>query len=64
MNIQQGHKYIHNGREVLALESGKGLVKVADLDHSQPYPLGHARHVQAGDLTAQPMAYFHGKLPK
>lgn len=62
--IQQGHKYAYRGWEVLALQSGDGLVKVAPIDHSQPYPLGHPEFANAGDLVPQPMAYFHGELPK
>lgn len=61
--IKQGHKYAYRGWDVLALESGAEFVRVAPIDHSQPYPLGHAEFVNAADLIPQPMAYFHGELP-
>ena len=61
--ITQGHKYNYNGWEVLAMQSGEGLVKVAPIDQSQPYPLGHVQFAQSEHLVAMPMNYFHGEVP-
>lgn len=63
MTAKQGHRYQHHGWEVLALETGAGLVKVAPLDDSQPYPLGLATYAQATELVPLPMRYFGGELP-
>lgn len=63
MNAKQGHRYQHKGWDVMALETGDGLVKVAPLDDDQPYPLGRAFFAQAGELSPLPMRYFHGELP-
>ena len=62
--IQQGHKYrLGFYRDVLALESGEGVVKVAELDNTQPWGLGRPEHVPAQFLSPLPMRYFHGQVP-
>jgi len=63
MNIKQGHKYLFQGVEVIALSSGSQVIRVAELDHSQPYPLGPAKLASAHYLEPLPMAYFHGEVP-
>ena len=63
MTAKQGHRYRHEDDEVLALESGDDLVRVALINHMEPYPLGAARYVAAADLVPMPMRYFHGATP-
>lgn len=63
MKVSQGHKFDWFGREVLALESGENTVKVAVIDHTQPYPLGKAQVAEVGHLVPLPMRYFHGVVP-
>ena len=63
MKIHQGHKYSYWGREVLALESGDGSLRIATIDHSQPYPLGAATMVYAADLIPLPMVYYANQVP-
>lgn len=60
---KQGHRYRWYGYDVLALESGKGIVRVADLVPSQPW-LGDVRRVPAAELHPQPMRYYHGEVPR
>jgi hypothetical protein len=57
---QQGHLYKFNGQDVLAMESGV-VVKVRELDQTEPYPLGKSWTVKASWLTPLPMRYFHGE---
>ena len=64
MTAQQGHRYALGGYDVLALESGHGCLKVAVIDHDQPYPLRAPQWVHASQLTPLPMRYFHGATPK
>ncbi len=63
--IRQGHKYRCWLGDVLALESANAgeLVKVAAIDHSQPYPLGRCDVAEADELQPLAMAYFHGQVP-
>lgn len=64
MTAQQGHKYkLSPNREVLALESGDGIVKVAEIDNTQPWGLGRPEHVPAQFLSALPMRYYFGQTP-
>ena len=63
MKIHQGHKYSYCGAEVLALESGGESVKVDEIDHSQPYPLGRAMVVRGEFLTPLPMVYYANQVP-
>ena len=64
MKTQQGHKYAHGTTQVLALQSAEvGMVRVADVDETQPYPLGRAYCVQIADLKRLPMRYYHGQVP-
>lgn len=60
---KQGHRYRWYGYDVLALESGEGIVHVADLEPGQPW-LGRAYRVPAVELHPQPMRYFHGEVPR
>ena len=62
MTAKQGHVYRYRLMRVMALESG-ARVKVAEVDHSRPWPLGKQFIVSACDLSPQPMAYFHGEIP-
>ncbi len=63
MNVQQGHKYLFRGVEVIALSSGTEVIRVAELDHSQPYPLGPAKLASAYYMEPLPMRYFHDQVP-
>lgn len=60
----QGHRYLHDGAPVLAMESGEA-VTVKPIQELVPgfQWLGAARTVAASELVAQPMAYFGGRLP-
>jgi len=63
--IRQGHKYNCWLGDVLALESAPAgeIVRVAVIDHSQPYPLGRADLALAEELKPLPMRYFHDQVP-
>ena len=64
MKVRQGHAYEHKAAKVLALQSAdRGMVQVAKVDESQPYPLGRAHYVPIADLTRLPMRYYHGQVP-
>lgn len=60
---KQGHRYRRYGYDVLALESGEGIMRVADLVPDQPW-LGKVHNVPAAELHPQPMRYFHGDTPR
>lgn len=60
---KQGHRYQWYGYDVLALESGEGIVRVADLVPDQLW-LGKVHNVPAAELHPQPMVYFHGEVPR
>ena len=57
---RQGHAYDYGGREVIALESG-AAVRVAEIEDGW---LGRPYNVCASWLTALPMRYFHGQVPR
>lgn len=58
---QQGHRYLLNGKTVLALESGF-MVKVMEFDEAEPW-IGKTVVTVSRHLKAQPMKYFHGEVP-
>jgi hypothetical protein len=60
---KQGHRYRWYGRDVLALQSGNTLVRVAELVPGEPW-LGEVRRVPAVELHPQPMRYFHDEVPR
>lgn len=61
---QQGHRYRWcNLYDVLALEAGRGWVRVALLTPGQPW-LGPQHIDDAADMTPLPMRYFHGEVPQ
>lgn len=60
-NAQQGHRYTCNGKDVLALESGR-LVKIMYFDPDKPW-IGEIGFAQADKLIPQPMKYFGGQIP-
>ncbi|CAN5297237.1 hypothetical protein BH10PSE16_BH10PSE16_01040 [soil metagenome] len=62
IQVQQGHKYQLGGTEVLALSGGL-RPRVARIEKSQFWQLGHPFHVNATDLQPLPMAYFHNQVP-
>lgn len=67
MTAKQGHRYAwcegeDGGRTVIALESGS-RVRVAELVPGQPW-FGRTWSTHASLLTPQPMAYFHGEVPR
>lgn len=64
MTITQGHRYTENGCAVLALESGEGAVRVAEIDHESPYPLKEPKWSHARLLKPAAMRYFHGETPE
>ena len=57
---RQGHRYIHDGISVMAMENGE-RVEVAEIG---PLWLGARHTVDARDLAPQPMAYYHGQIPQ
>lgn len=61
----QGHRYLHAGETVLAMESGEA-VTVKPIQELVPgfQWLGAARTVAASELLAQPMSYFKGEVPR
>jgi len=65
--ITQGHRYRWRDCQVLAMESQpdpRQPVRVAIIDRALPYPLHPTQRAMAGELVAQPMAYFHGATPR
>ena len=58
---KQGHRYSMGAVEVLALASGSGMVLVAEIDESHPWPLGTPFKTDAAELQPLPMRYFHGE---
>ncbi len=63
MMANQGHRYrMGSSKDVLALESGEGVVRVAEIDTSQPWGLGRPEHVPAQFLSPLPMVYFNGEI--
>lgn len=59
---KQGHRYLCNGKDVLALESGR-LVKILYFYPDKPW-LGEIGFAQADKLIPQPMKYYWGEIPK
>lgn len=60
--IQQGQKYAHKGRPVIALESGspQSMVKVLPVPRDT---YESAYYVLASELVPLGMAYFGGAIP-
>lgn len=61
-SARQGHAYSWRGNRVIAMESG-AFPRVSYIDPawqscSPPF------HVKAEELTPEPMAYFHGEVPR
>lgn len=63
MTAQQGHRYRLGPVDVMALSSGL-RPRVAAIYSGKFWPLGEPFEANAADLKPQPMAYFHGELPK
>ena len=61
-HIQQGHRYRHGDKEVLALESGRAA-KVAEIEPGDLW-LGRKYGARSEWLQALPMRYFHGEVPR
>lgn len=61
--VRQGHRYTHNNRSVLAMETGEGLVKVSEIDMSRVYPYCPTEVVDSAELVPEPMRYIHGTMP-
>lgn len=57
----QGHPYEHNGRRVLAMESG-AIVRCRPLDEREPLGIGAAYVVDASDLRDLPLRYLGQSL--
>jgi hypothetical protein len=60
---KQGHRYLWNGANVLALENASPLVRVLVFDSERPW-LGCNTKVHVSELVPQPMTYFHGQIPQ
>lgn len=58
---RQGHRYSMGPIEVLALESGSGMVLVAKIDETHFWPLSTPFKTEAVGLKPLPMRYFHGE---
>lgn len=60
--IQQGNKYAHKGKPVVALESGspQSMVKVLPVPRDT---YESAYYVWASELVPLGMAYFGGEIP-
>jgi len=64
VSAQQGHRYRWlDLYDVLALESGRGWLRVALLAPGEPW-LGTQQIADAADLTPLPMRYFHSEVPQ
>lgn len=68
MTIQQGHRYLYKGRDVLALKTktkfGITIALVAEIHEDCLWPLDDERFVvDEVHLTPLPMRYFHGEAP-
>lgn len=60
---RQGHKYLLDGVEVMALSSGP-RPRIAAICRDKLWPLDDAVEVDATELVALPMRYFHNQVPK
>ena len=60
---RQGHKYQLDGKQVISMQTGL-VVRVREIDHTEPYPLGRAITVKASWLTPLPMVYYGNEIPK
>ena len=60
--IEQGHKYAHKGKPVIALESGslQSMVKVLPVPRDTPYE--SAYYCWATELVPAPMKYLGGQV--
>lgn len=63
MSLTQGHAYTHNGRKVIALETGEH-VPVRMVLPDDPSGVGPRYHVYAWEVLPRPMVYFKGAIPK
>lgn len=54
---QQGHPYAHQGRKVLAMESG-GRIRCRPVDEREPLGIGAAYVVDAGELADLPLRHL------
>lgn len=59
---KQGHRYLCNGKSVLALESGR-LVKVLYFDPDKPWQ-SSTGFAQADKLIPEPMIYHGDQIPQ
>ena len=63
MTAKQGHKYLLEGVEVMAMESGR-IVHVREIVSGDVWrQLGNRELVAASVLTPLPMVYFAGQVP-
>jgi len=54
---QQGHPYAHDGRKVIAMESGE-RIRCRPVDECEPLGIGAAYVVDAGELVDLPLRYL------
>jgi hypothetical protein len=59
-NAKQGSLYRLGDQEVISMETGY-IVRVRELNRTDPYPLGKELTVKASWLIPLPMNYFHGQ---
>jgi hypothetical protein len=59
---RQGHRYLCNGKDVLALETGR-MVKILYFNVERPW-LCSTGYAQADKLVPQPMVYFADQVPQ
>lgn len=59
---RQGHAYSWRGNKVIAMESG-AFPRVSYIDPAWQW-CSPPFHVKAEELTPEPMAYFHGEVPR
>jgi len=63
MTAKQGHKYLFEGVEVIAMESGR-IVHVREIVSGDVWrQLGKRKLAPASMLTPLPMKYFGGQVP-
>ncbi len=60
---QQGHRYLWNGLQVLAMEGG-AYPLIQAITNTYGWPLRHIGRVNASSLMALPMVYFQGQVPE
>ncbi len=61
-DAKQGHRYLWQGLQVLAMESGP-FPRIQAINDTYGWPLRYIGRVNASSLKPLPMVYFQGQVP-